>query len=293
MAIYISSGAFQSRLLTDILAQARGLGVTHLELSSGVEHFPMLEEYVPTLKATGLSLLVHNYFPAPSIPFVLNLGALEPDALSASREHVRACLRLSRALGGAYYSVHSAFGLQLTADVLGKPELQAVLSARRGVPDRDHVRAVFVESLRLLCAEAATLGLDLLLENNVISPRYLSMRGVNPFLMTTADEIGSVLAEVSAPNLGLLLDVAHARVSATALGFDPVEFVQQVRPHVRALHLSDNDTVEDQNLPLREESWFWPHLKGMEHMDVVVEVYAIDGPNIMAQLKLARSRLES
>lgn len=266
--------------------------MTHLELSSGIEHFPAFDAFLPTLLSSGMQLLVHNYFPAPARPFVLNLGALDAGLLEGSRAHVRRCLELTDRLGGRFYSVHAAFVLSLTAEVLGRPSAQAELAAPSRL-DRDRARAVFVESLRMLSREFAAAERWLLVENNVVSPGNAPVRGSEPFLMTTADDIESILAEVGAPNLGLLLDVGHARVSATALGFDAGEFVRRVRPWVRALHLSDNDGVEHQNHPVRENSWFWPYLRDLNYFDAVIEVNALDATAIPSQLALVRRKLET
>jgi len=292
MPIYISSGAFRTRHLPDIVRGAEVLGHPYLELSSGVDHYPRLDDYLPALKRSPLQFLVHNYFPAPAQPFVLNLGALEPTVLEMSREHVRRCLSLSAELGGSYYSVHSAFVLGLSPEALGKPAEQASIRSQVGPEERQESLSVFVDSLKALTRQAADLDLGLLVENNVISPEYIRLRGVDPFLMTTAAEIEDLFARVNAPNLRLLLDVAHARVSATALGFDPGEFVQRVKPHIGALHLSDNDGQADQNLPIREDSWFWPHLQGLGQLDAVIEVYEIDDVVIRSQIELVRQQLD-
>ena len=291
MPVYISTGAFRTRNLPEIIGAARSLGLRHVELSSGVDHFPEFDAYLPELKRSGLDLLVHNYFPAPAQPFVLNLGALDPATLDKSRQHVKRCLALSADLGAAYYSVHSAFVLAVSPDMLGKPAAQASLGQDIDQSAREQSFAAFVDSLRMLTQYAAALGLELLIENNVVSPEYIRLRGVDPFLMTTAEEIAGLMQAVSAPNLGLLLDVGHARVSGTALHFDAADFVERVRPYVRALHLSDNDGREDQNLPFDETSWFWPHLQGLADVDAVVEVYRIDDAVIRQQIELASRKL--
>ncbi len=48
--------------------------------------------------------------------------------------------------------------------------------------------------------------------------------------------------------------MGHARVSATALDFDPIEFMERIKPFTEALHLSENDAQEDQNLPFEESA---------------------------------------
>ncbi|MBI5162522.1 MAG: sugar phosphate isomerase/epimerase [Magnetospirillum sp.] len=290
MAIYVSSGAFRVRTVPGVLEAATRLGVTHLELSSGLDPIADIEAVMPALLASGLDLLVHNYFPAPVVPFVLNLAALDEATLEHSRRHVRECLRLTGRLGGGYYSVHGGFALALKPELLGRPEAQAELARSQGMPDREAAFAVFVESLRLLCAEAKTIGKQILVENNVIAPKHLAIHPHNPLLICEAGEIERLFAAVAADNLGLLVDVAHARVSATALGFDPADFLRRLAPLTRAYHLSDNDGREDSNLPITESAWFWPHLaKGR---DIVIEVYRLDDDAIRSQWALAHRILK-
>lgn len=290
MTVYASTGAFTTRSLPEIVGQCRDWGIPALELSSGAEHMPGFDAYVAELEASGLELAVHNYFPAPEVPFVLNLGAVDPETLAKSRAHVSACIKLAARLGAPYYSVHSAFVLTLTADVLGKPELQAELAARNGLPDRQLVHATFVESLKLLAAEAQAHGIGLLVENNVVSAHYLATQKTDPFLMTRAEDIEALLAEVGSDALGILVDVAHAKVSAHALGFDAGDWLKRLVPLARCLHLSDNDGLHDSNQPFGPDAWFWPLLKDCR-ADAVVEVYRLERAVLLSQLELARRML--
>jgi sugar phosphate isomerase/epimerase len=139
-----------------------------------------------------------------------------------------------------------------------------------------------IASVRDVADYAAAKGKSLLLENNVISPVYLAKAPANPLLMTSADEIVRFMSEVDRPNVGFFIDMGHAKVSATALGFDPHDFLDEVAPYVRALHLSDNDGREDQNLPFGENAWFYPRLKDFRHLPWVLEAYKLED-NVMKQ----------
>jgi sugar phosphate isomerase/epimerase len=91
----------------------------------------------------------------------------------------------------------------------------------------------------------------------------------------------------------MLVDVAHARVSGTSLGFDPADFLRRVLPATNCVHLSDNNGEEDQNLPFAEESWFWPLLRPhADRLDFVIEVYKLPPDVIRSQLALARAMLK-
>ena len=121
-----------------------------------------------------------------------------------------------------------------------------------------------------------------------ISPVYLARAPANPLLMTDADEIVGFMADVGRPNVGFLIDMGHTKVSATALEYDPQAFLTRVAPHVRALHLSDNDGQEDQSLPFGREAWFFPRLKEFRSVPWVIEAYELSDDAMRRQLDFLR-----
>lgn len=285
MTVYMSSGAFRTRKVAEVISEAKRLGITHVELSSGLDHDPDLEAHVRQGMKDGLTFLVHNYFPAPSTPQVLNLTSSDPEGLRWSLDHCRRALDLSVVVGGGFYSLHSGYIAALKAHQLGKPEAQA--EAFKNVSlDREAAYQLMIRSVREVADYAATLNKSLVLENNVISPVYLAKAPANPLLMTSADEIVRFMKDVDRKNVGFLIDMGHAKVSATALKFDAHKFLDAVAPYVRALHLSDNDGLEDQNLPFGKDAWFYPRLKEFTGLPWVIEAYTMPDDVMQRQLAL-------
>jgi sugar phosphate isomerase/epimerase len=287
MTIYASSGAFRSRNIDDVITDALRLGVTHVELSSGLAHAPALESSLRKGMDGGLHFLVHNYFPAPPEPKVLNLTASDPDDLRWSRDHCRRALDLSLLVGGAFYSLHSGYVAALKAHQLGRPDVQAE-AFKHAALDREAAYRLMIESVREVADYADAQGQSLLLENNVISPVYLAKAPANPLLMTSADEIVRFMKDVDRANVGFLIDMGHARVSGTALHFDAHDFLDEVAPYVRALHLSDNDGLEDQNLPFDDKAWFVPHLARFRAIPWVLEAYQLSDDVLTSQLAMLK-----
>lgn len=285
MTVYVSSGAFRSRAIGEVIDDAVRLGVTRVELSSGLAHAPALEHDIRRGMDLGLTFLVHNYFPAPADPKVLNLTAGDPDDLAWSIAHCKRAIDLSVMVGGAFYSLHSGYAAALKAHQLGKPGEQAEAFKNAAI-DRDAAYGLMIASVREVADYALAKGKSLLLENNVISPVYLSKAPANPLLMTDAAEIVRFMTDVDRPNVGFLIDTGHTKVSGTALGFDPHAFMDAVAPHVRALHLSDNDGREDQNLPFDEAAWFFPRLTDFRHVPWVLEAYKLDDQVMARQVAM-------
>lgn len=286
MAVWFSSGAFHSQEVTGVLAEAKSLGIEGIELSSGLQCSDAeIERLRAEHAAASQRFLVHNYFPAPAQPFVLNVAALDDESLLPSMQLARTALKLSRDLGAPFYSVHAGFAARLRPEQLGHPEAQAASLNATDI-NRGAAYAAMLTNVRELANEAKALGLGLLLENNVISPLYLKKMPISPLLLTEGEEIDRFFAELDCDNVGLLLDVAHAKVSATALGYSAHAFVDRVAPHVRCLHLSDNNGQEDSNLPFGAEAWFVPRLKEFRHCEIVVEAYRLEPGVMLSQLEL-------
>src|SRR5690606_38674444 len=75
-------------------------------------------------------------------------------------------------------------------------------------------------------------------------------------LCADADELLRLVEEMNHPAFGLLLDTAHMKVSASALGFDLMENAVQIAPFIHAIHHSDNDGQRDTNHPIGAGYWF-------------------------------------
>jgi sugar phosphate isomerase/epimerase len=193
--------------------------------------------------------LVHNYFPQPATPFVLNLASQDAGVLRQSRAMAADAIALSAALGAPYYSVHAGFLAEFDAASLGK-------SLRHdGVVSREAGMRTFTESVAALADAAAAAGIDLLIEPNVVERRNL-VDGRNALLLLAeAGEITAFLSALGKPNVGILLDTGHLNVTATTLGFPRERFIDEVAPFVRGFHVHDNDGSGDQHRACEGGSW--------------------------------------
>ena len=287
MSIWMSSGAFGLRTVAEVLDQAEATDISHIELASGLKADETLPAQLQRADRAGQKLLVHNYFPAPKKPFALNIAALDPAAREVSVRFAETAIGIAADAGAPFYSVHAGFAVALTADMLGKPEVQSTFVEGRKI-DREASLQVMDQTVRHLADVAADQGIGLLIENNVVTGGQVSGGKVNPLLLTDPDECASFFNTVDRPNVGLLLDVGHARVSGQALGFDPAAFFDTCAPWLKAFHLSDNDGLRDSNQPIQADSWFLSALQRFADLPKVIEVYNIDAETMHAQIALVR-----
>ena len=278
--VFASTGAFARMTVEQIIEAAASAGISHIELASGTRH-ESGDNLVRTLEAArenGYAFLVHNYFPVPAEPFVLNLASGDPKTLERSIRHVMSAVELAAAIGSPFYSVHCGFCVDPAPDELGKA------LHGRAIP-LDQAMDIFVDSVLQLAGHAQDRGVDLLLENNVLSR---ANAGRVQLLGVTPDDIESVLQRIDRPNVGLLLDVAHLKVSAKTIGFDLKTAAARLAPLIRCCHLSENDGNADTNEPVSADAWFWqPILANVTQQPVwVLEAYDLPLPVIRDQLDI-------
>ena len=289
MGVFVSSGAFQGvQTVEELLPVCREHGLFDVELASGLRVVDPAG-YLPLIAPLGdeFRFLLHNYFPAPDEPFVLNLADADEENRIRSVRFCIDCMEGTAALGMPFYSVHAGFVSSLRPEDLGKPERQG-----GRISEEDHVSALdrFSHSVNELAVEARRLGIRLLLENNVDAvPR----EGCSHLLLVSGGDVVRFFDGGMPSEVGLLLDVAHLKVSATCRGFDPVTALEMMAPWIGALHLSDNDGTRDSNGLCESDSWFWEPLSRCcsRETAVVLEAYRIAPDLIHAQRELISRKL--
>jgi len=273
--IYISTMAFLGQSPTAIV-EAAAQEKFPLEFSSALPHDPLMEDHFANYPHPKL---VHNYFPAPRIPFVLNLASANPIIRTQSIEHCLKGLRWSAKAGADFYCAHAGFCLDPQPEELGKQ-----LTHPTQPIDRKKHWNLFLDSVRTLLKIADILDLNFYIENNVTAKMNLDAQGTSPLLCSTPEEMLQLMTDLPHPRLGILLDTAHLKVSSFALNFSMTEGVKSLRSVVKAIHHSDNAGVLDNNQPLTNDYWFLPFMPWFNTLPQVLEVKAQKIQAIKAQM---------
>ncbi len=253
---YVSTSCFEDRSPAGIRAQSeRCVGVEFSFLNcSRDEALDCAEQVVKQ----GTPVVLHNYFPPPEEPFVLNLASQTPEILEASRRMCREAINWTAAHGGDFYAAHAGYVADLPDEILGKPEQQRELDPA-GFCDREVARETFYESVLELTRHGKACGVRFLIENHVVAQES-GETGRELLLMVDAREFLDLERYLSEQGeaAGMLLDVGHLKVSSRSCGFKRERFMDEVQHLAAAYHLSDNDGCRDQHRPFDASAWFLP-----------------------------------
>jgi sugar phosphate isomerase/epimerase len=249
--IYISTGGERS-LPACLTAEAFNGSPYGIELSGGA--YSDSVEADATLLASSKPVMLHNYFPVPLTPFVLNLSSGSPEALSDSLALCRRALSLSASVGASHYAVHAGFLADVSPGHLGAriPRMETM--------DRAEGLSRMRDALLELAEFGASHGVRLLVENHALAPFNLDSFGENFLLLVDPDEIAGFVESTNGA-IGLLLDVGHLNTSARSLGFDPASSAANLAALVEGYHVSSNDGMSDGHCALTGDDWFLSVLK--------------------------------
>jgi sugar phosphate isomerase/epimerase len=278
--IYISTGGFFYRNAYETSLEFLQNEIYNIELSGGLFD----NSLILNLKrlSSKLNFQIHNYFPPPSKPFVFNLASLNPDISKRSFDHALNSIEIASDIGKGYYSFHAGFLLDLEVSELGKK------IKKRTLNERSKAFQIFLDNINKLAKVAEEKGIELLIENNVISAGNYAEFKEDALLMTQAEECIQVMKSVP-NNVKMLVDLAHLKVSSNSLNFDPIEFLSKCDEWISAYHLSDNDGTRDSNEPFSKDSWFWPYIK-KDLNYYSIEVYT-DDLSLLKNQKLFLERM--
>jgi len=234
--VYISTSAIIAK---SPLAALEGLfPLTQcIELTGGCDYDPdLLEKLLAYRAAHPVDLLLHSYFPPPKEHFVLNFA----DTGNETRTFIARAMEYVQALEVPYYSVHAGFREDFMADSNG-------LLHKRS--DQVFTFDGIKENVRWYYSRWPVIPLAL--EN--IYPNNGNMSCA--FMMSLSD-ISDALDAM--PDVFLLLDLGHLKISANLMGFDFNEAVETIfrcyGSRILEIHLSENGGSVDDHLPVSSAS---------------------------------------
>ena len=254
----------------------------NIEFSSGLLHDDSNQSRFLNSK---LKRLIHNYFPAPKTPFVLNLASENDQIRIDSINHTIRGLRLAKMSNVQFYSVHAGFCIDPLPSQLGNR-----IEFSPNFNKKYHLD-LFINSLKYILEQTNDLDTILLIENNVISHSNFEQHFSNPLLCCSSEELLSVFSELENERLKLLLDTAHLKVSCQTLGLNINEELNNIKAYVNAVHHSDNNGFSDTNDKIGNDYWFFEHVHNFRQIDHVIEVKNINIDEMCQQVNLLKDKL--
>lgn len=247
MKIFVSTSGTRGSSVAQAL-KLLDAGFSNIELSGG-NAITDIEKQMANLAQKADSLMLHNYFPPPSIPFVFNLASNNEEIRNQSLNLATSSIKLSSSLKISHYAVHAGFLVDPKVSELGRR------ISKSNLLERSVGMSIFIESVKSLANVAKECNVNLLVENNVLSEDNMKSFGENPLLLVDEKEIISFFESIGS-DVGLLLDVGHLSVSSKTLGQSREDSMKNLAHLVSGYHLHDNNRLSDEHKEIAPNSWF-------------------------------------
>ncbi|MAZ25423.1 MAG: hypothetical protein CMK41_06590 [Porticoccaceae bacterium] len=280
--VYLSTGGFPNLSFDKVVESLNEVDINAFELSGG----RYTGEIKNKLKKLSLdnSLAIHNYFPPYEVPFVFNLASLNNEIAVSSLRHAKLAIDYSSYIGCRFYSFHAGYLVDPLVTELGET------IGKRSLNPRQKSLSIFISRTNELSRYAKARNVKLMIENNVLSTRNHLEFGDNPLMMVEINEADELMSKTD-DNVGLLIDVAHLKVSSKTLGFSPQEYLTHFKNVTWGYHFSDNDGFEDTNSRITDKSWFWPFIN-KKACYFSLEVYESNKKILKSQYELTKELLK-
>tara|TARA_B100000287_G_C20625856_1_gene777788 strand:- start:506 stop:1375 length:870 start_codon:yes stop_codon:yes gene_type:complete len=247
--LYISTTfAKDGTPLIDALRQCESESIQNIEIGSN-HCYQTSYDY---LNDFSFNYLVHNYFPIPKNSFVLNIASFDEQIRSMSIAHIKKAIDLCVQIDAGLYTFHPGF----LTDPSGSNQSQKNYDfqwdeSQLGNTNYKKATSNIFSALDDIIKYAQSRKIKIAIETEG------SLKKKNHLLMQQPWEYDILLNKYSSSDLGINLNIGHLNLASKAFGFDPLDFVNLISNSISSMELSHNDGVEDQHLPLINDSWYW------------------------------------
>ncbi len=249
--IFVSTGLIKRKSIYSSIKYLHHGGIKNIEMSGG-HYDSQIMDKIKKLK-NEINFSIHNYFPPPKKPFTLNLATFNDETFKICKRHVMKTIRYCAEIGSKFYSFHGGFLIDPNPKELGKE------ISRQKINNEKIATELFLERVSFFSKIAKNEGIELLIENNVLTKNNLKVFKKNPLMMTSTKQTEK-LVKFLPKNVNLLIDLAHLKISARTLNFSAPNFLKKFDRWIKAYHISDNKGLKDTNGNISNKSWFWPYL---------------------------------
>jgi sugar phosphate isomerase/epimerase len=198
------------------------------------------------LKKHDFKYTVHNYFPPPEKPFIINLASQDKLIREESIIQIKKSIDFCTDYNINLFSFHAGFRID--------PDMKLKFNPSN-IPEYETSYNTFKESVAEIVDYAERINVKVAVENSALS-EYNLVDGQNKLLlMCELYEFERLFNEVNSGNLGVLLDIGHLKLSSNLLHLNADEFIYKLKDKIFAVHIHENNGRVDEHRLIKEGDW--------------------------------------
>ena len=283
--IYLSTGHFQGNNFYKTALLYKKNNITNIEFSGG-RFTNNIRIKLKKLKEKNISFIFHNYFPVPKKSFIINLASSNKSVLKKSINHFKKVIDLSYLYKIKYVSMHAGFKVDFLKNSFKIKSINDVSIINNKIAENN-----FIKSMKEIANYANSKGINILVENNVLSKKNFLLFKSNPFLFSESNNIKKMMSKLP-KNVGLLLDTGHLKVTCKTLNLNLYNEYKKIFKFIKGYHLSDNNGLADTNNTFTKNAWWFKKFnKNLDYY--TIEVYDNDILKLKKQISIVEKKIKS
>jgi len=274
--IYVSTSCLKNpRNVLRVLSEYDRANIENVELGSVHSYFDINE-----LKKFSCNFLMHNYFPPPKKSFNFNLASQNESIRKQSILLAKNALDLCRKLDIPLYTFHAGFTID--------PRKLGIKFNYSQIPTRSKSIITYILSLTEIIDFSQSCGVKIAMEPNVVQQFNLVENKNKLLLFANFDEIELLYKFFNKNEIGILLDLGHTSVTSHWLGFNKDNFITKLKNKIIAIHISNNNGLQDQHKSLTTTCWQIKKLKLFKKIPIILESMNLTINEINSNLELLK-----
>lgn len=267
--IYVSTIACSNIRCVDAIKILFKKKFSNIEItSSGLYERSDAAEIINFKKNNNINLRCHNYFP-PNNDIVINIASDNRDIRNKSVDNIKKSIILNSELNNDKFAFHAGLRYDEETKNYGKRLKKSALTNYQIALD------IFKDTYQELQFYASKLGVKIYIENNLLTKYTLSDFDEIPLFLNSFNDYINLKKEF---DFNLLLDVGHLKVTSKTLNKDFNQELKQLIKNTDYVHLSDNNSIEDQNSSFEINSDLFKFLKSinLKKKDITLEIKTLE-----------------
>jgi len=266
--------------LEDVLALCKKNNISRVELGSNHQY---QQDFIGTIKKFNFKYLVHNYFPIPKNPFVLNIASNDKEINKRSLQHIKRAIDFCSEINAPLYTFHPGFLADPKGSNLSQSNYDfnwSYSKLKSGNYDKAFERMTGNISEIITYAKSKNVKIAIETEGSYLKKDYL--------LMQYPDEFQNFFRYFSPSDIGINLNIGHLLLASNAFIFKIPDFIDLIQSYVVAMELSHNDGVTDDHKPLKENEWYWKIIFDLRFSDAykILEFRNVNMDTIQKNIEL-------
>lgn len=283
--IYLSTGHFQNQTFYNTANIYKKNKILNIEFSGG-KYLKEINSKLRKLQKKKVSFIFHNYFPVPKKSFIINLASSNKSVLKKSINHFKKVIDLSYLYKIKYVSMHAGFKVDFLKNSFKIKSINDVSIINNKIAENN-----FIKSMKEIANYANSKGINILVENNVLSKKNFLLFKSNPFLFSESNNIKKMMSKLP-KNVGLLLDTGHLKVTCKTLNLNLYNEYKKIFKFIKGYHLSDNNGLADTNNTFTKNAWWFKKFnKNLDYY--TIEVYDNDILKLKKQISIVEKKIKS